>query len=35
MHAGGQYQVVIGNEVTNVYDAVMKQLPGLSDNPSP
>jgi len=35
MHAGGQYQVVIGNEVTNVYDAVMKQLPSLSDNPSP
>lgn len=35
MHVGGQYQVVIGNEVTNVYDAVMKQLPGLSDNPSP
>lgn len=35
MHAGGQYQVVIGNEVTNVYDAVMKQLPGLIDNPAP
>ena len=35
MHAGDQYQVVIGNEVTNVYDAVMKQLPGLSDNPAP
>lgn len=35
MHAGGQYQVVIGNEVTNVYDAVMKQLPGLSDKPAP
>lgn len=35
MHAGGQYQVVIGNEVTNVYDVVMKQLPGLSDNPAP
>ena len=35
MHAGGQYQVVIGNEVTNVYDAVMKQLPGLSDNHAP
>lgn len=35
MHAGGQYQVVIGNEVTNVYDAVMKQLPDLSDNPAP
>ena len=35
MHAGGQYQVVIGNDVTNVYDAVMKQLPGLGDNPTP
>lgn len=35
MHAGGQYQVVIGNEVTNVFDAVMKQLPGLGDNPAP
>lgn len=35
MHAGGQYQVVIGNEVTNVYDAVMKQLPGLSNKPAP
>lgn len=35
MHAGGQYQVVIGNEVTNVYDAVMKQLPGIGDNPAP
>lgn len=35
MHAGGQYQVVIGNEVTNVYNAVMKQLPGLSDKPAP
>lgn len=35
MHAGGQYQVVIGNEVTNVYDAVMKQMPGLSDQPAP
>lgn len=35
MYAGGQYQVVIGNEVTNVFDAVMKQLPGLSDNPAP
>lgn len=35
MHAGGQYQVVIGNEVTNVYDAVVKQLPGLSDKPAP
>lgn len=35
MHAGGQYQVVIGNEVTNVFDAVMKQLPGLGNNPAP
>lgn len=35
MHAGGQYQVVIGNEVTQVYDAVMKQLPNLEDNPAP
>lgn len=35
MHAGGQYQVVIGNEVTNVFDAVMKQLPDLGDNPAP
>ncbi|KRL03546.1 glucose PTS transporter subunit IIA [Liquorilactobacillus capillatus] len=26
MHAGGQYQVVIGNEVTQVYDAIMEQL---------
>lgn len=35
MHAGGQYQVVIGNEVANVFDAVMKQLPGLNDSPAP
>lgn len=35
MHAGGQYQVVIGNEVTNVFDAVMKQLPNLDENPEP
>lgn len=36
MHASGQYQVVIGNEVTQVYDAVMKQLPGLGENcPTP
>ncbi|MCZ4008965.1 glucose PTS transporter subunit IIA [Lactobacillus jensenii] len=32
IHASGQYQVVIGNEVTAVYDAVMKKLPNLSDN---
>ncbi|MBF0757497.1 PTS beta-glucoside transporter subunit EIIBCA [Ligilactobacillus murinus] len=31
MHASGQYQVVIGNEVTNVFDAVMKKLPGLGE----
>ncbi|MFJ6991324.1 glucose PTS transporter subunit IIA [Limosilactobacillus mucosae] len=35
MHAGGQYQVVIGNEVTNVYDAVMKQLPELENEDQP
>ena len=35
MHAGGQYQVVIGNEVTNVFDAVMKQLPGLDPESAP
>lgn len=34
MHASGQYQVVIGNEVANVYDAVIKQLPELSDAPA-
>ncbi|MFZ2332130.1 MAG: PTS transporter subunit EIIB, partial [Lactobacillus delbrueckii] len=26
MHASGQYQVVIGNAVTQVYDAVMAEL---------
>ncbi|MDO4912512.1 MAG: glucose PTS transporter subunit IIA [Lactobacillus sp.] len=31
MHAAGQYQVVIGNEVTNVFDAIMKQLPDLAE----
>ena len=31
MHASGQYQVVIGNEVINVFDAVMKKLPGLGE----
>jgi PTS system beta-glucosides-specific IIC component len=33
--SGGQYQVVIGNEVTNVYDEIMSQYPtiaGDSDN---
>ncbi|MGQ5708844.1 glucose PTS transporter subunit IIA [Lactobacillus sp. PSON] len=35
MHAGGQYQVVIGNEVTNVFDAVMKQLPNLDSDSAP
>lgn len=34
-HAAGQYQVVIGNEVTNVYDAVVKQLPNLENAPAP
>ncbi|CDN25792.1 K02755 PTS system, beta-glucosides-specific IIA component [Limosilactobacillus fermentum] len=34
MHAAGQYQVVIGNEVTNVYDAVLKQMPELDDAPA-
>lgn len=34
MHAQGQYQVVIGNEVTDVYDAVMKQPPNLADAPA-
>lgn len=34
-HAAGQYQVVIGNEVTNVYDAVVKQLPKLENAPAP
>lgn len=29
--AGGQYQVVIGPEVNDVYDAVVKQLPGKGD----
>lgn len=29
MHAGGQYQVVIGNAVANVFDAVIAQLPNL------
>lgn len=28
--AGGQYQVVIGAEVVDVYDAVVRQLPGLA-----
>lgn len=31
IHSAGQYQVVIGNEVTNVFDAVMKQLGPLDD----
>ncbi len=35
LHAGGQYQVVIGNEVTTAFDAVMKQLPELADAPAP
>ena len=32
--AGGQYQVVIGAEVVDVYDAVVRQLPGLAE-PAP
>ena len=32
MHAGGQYQVVIGNEVANVFDAVISQLPQLDEH---
>ncbi|KRM51565.1 glucose PTS transporter subunit IIA [Ligilactobacillus araffinosus] len=32
MKASGQYQVVIGNEVTNVFDAVMKQLGPLNED---
>lgn len=35
MKASGQYQVVIGNEVTNVYDAVMKQLGSLDQDATP
>ena len=35
MHASGQYQVVIGNEVTNVFDAVMKKMPALSEQDTP
>ncbi|MDA3778054.1 beta-glucoside-specific PTS transporter subunit IIABC [Lactobacillus delbrueckii] len=31
MHASGQYQVVIGNAVTQVYDAVMAELGGLPE----
>lgn len=31
IHSAGQYQVVIGNEVTTVFDAVMKQLGPLDD----
>ena len=36
IHASGQYQVVIGNEVTNVFDAVVSQLgPGFSGEAAP
>lgn len=36
IHASGQYQVVIGNEVTNVFDAVVSQLgPGFSGEATP
>lgn len=33
MHASGQYQVVIGNEVAAVFDEVVKQLGDLGDAP--
>ncbi|MDO4902738.1 MAG: glucose PTS transporter subunit IIA [Limosilactobacillus sp.] len=32
MHASGQYQVVIGDGVAHVFDAIMKQLPELAEN---
>ncbi|MDF7668108.1 PTS glucose transporter subunit IIABC [Lactobacillus sp. ESL0703] len=32
MHASGQYQVVIGDGVANLYDALIKQLPELDDS---
>lgn len=36
IHASGQYQVVIGNEVTNVFDAVVSQLgPSFSGEATP
>lgn len=35
MHASGQYQVVIGNEVTNVFDEVVKQLGPLDSEAAP
>lgn len=34
MHAQGQYQVVIGNEVNDVFDEVIKKLPELADAPA-
>ena len=30
MQAQGQYQIVIGNKVTDVFDAILKQLPRLA-----
>ncbi|WP_276804470.1 glucose PTS transporter subunit IIA [Lactobacillus hominis] len=35
MHASGQYQVVIGNEVASVYDEVVKQLGDLGNQEMP
>ena len=35
MHASGQYQVVIGNEVTNVFDEVVKQLGPIDSEAAP
>ncbi|WP_297815670.1 PTS glucose transporter subunit IIABC [uncultured Lactobacillus sp.] len=35
MHASGQYQVVIGNEVASVYDEVVKQLGDLGNQETP
>lgn len=30
LRSGGQYQVVIGNDVTDAYEAVLKEFPGIS-----
>ncbi|WEV36390.1 PTS glucose transporter subunit IIABC [Lactobacillus sp. ESL0677] len=35
MHASDQYQVVIGDGVANLYDALVKQLPELDDSAAP
>ncbi|MDF7683131.1 glucose PTS transporter subunit IIA [Lactobacillus sp. ESL0679] len=35
MHASGQYQVVIGDGVANLYDALVKQLPELDNAAAP